>query len=59
MEKTKQGVLNLNSLGGGSSKKHLNGRRDKQQMDCAHLFEDYVDDNYTPFRKCVRCSFEE
>ncbi len=55
---TKQGIPNLDSLGGGS-KKNLNGRRDKDQQNCFHVWEDCFDDNYAPFRKCQRCGFED
>lgn len=54
---TKQGVRDLNSLG-GASKKHLNGRKDREQNSCFHIFEDCVDENFVPFRKCFRCGYE-
>lgn len=53
---TKQGVLDLNSIG---NKKNLNGRRDKGQNDCFHIFEDYIDDDYITFRRCQKCHYEE
>ena len=57
MEKiTKQGVRDLNSLG---NKKNLNGRKDRGQNDCFHVFEDYIDDDYIAFRRCQKCHYEE
>jgi len=57
MEKlNKQGVRDLNSIGG---KSNLNGRNDKGQDSCFHIFEDCFDDDYMAFKKCQRCGFEE
>ena len=55
---TKQGVPDLNSFG-GTNKKHLNGRKDRGQNDCFHLFESYLDDDYISFKRCQKCNYEE
>lgn len=57
MEKlTKQKIRDLNYIAG---RKHLNGRRDKGSNECFHIFQDYTDDNYRPFKRCQRCQYEE
>lgn len=56
---TKQGVRDLNDLGGGGSKSHLNGRKDRGQDSCFHVFEECFDEEYSAFRKCQRCGYEE
>lgn len=57
MEKTtKQGIRDLNSI--VVNKKDLNGRKDKEQNNCAHIFDNCIDDGYKPFKRCQRCKFE-
>lgn len=55
---TKQGVRDLNNIG-GVNKKNLNGRKDKGQNDCFHVFEEYIDDDYLVFRRCQKCNYED
>jgi len=55
---TKQGIRDLNSLG-NVNKKSLNGRKDKGQNECFHVFEDYLDDDYVAFKRCQKCNYEE
>lgn len=58
MSLTKQGVRDLSNIG-DFSKKNLNGRKDKGQNDCFHIFEDYIDDDYITFKRCQKCGYEE
>lgn len=58
MNKTRQGVRDLNGIG-NIGKEHLNGRRDKGQDRCFHIWEDRFDENYSPFKVCQRCGFED
>lgn len=53
---TKQGVRDLSDFGDKSS---LNGRKDKGQNECFHIFESYIDVDYVPFRRCQKCHYEE
>lgn len=55
---TKQGVRDLNSVG-VADKKNLNGRKDKGQNDCFHVFEEFIDDDYLTFKRCAKCAYED
>lgn len=55
---TKQGVRDLNDVG-GSDKKSKNGRRDRGQQDCFHVFEEMIDDDYMTFKRCAKCGYED
>lgn len=55
---TKQGVRDLSNIG-DADKKNLNGRRDRGQNNCFHVFEDYLDDDYISFKRCQKCNYEE
>jgi hypothetical protein len=55
---TKQGIRDLNNFG-PTDKKNGNGRRDRGQQDCFHVFEEMVDDDYMIFKRCAKCSYED
>ena len=55
---TKQGVRDLNDIG-NVDKKNKNGRKDKGQNDCFHVFEEYIDEDYTTFKRCQKCNYED
>ena len=55
---TLQGLRDLNSFG-SVDKKSMNHRRDKKQDNCFHIFTLCLDENYTSFRRCERCAFED
>ncbi len=57
-ELTKQGVRDLSSIG-NLNKQDLNGRKDKGQNNCFHVFEEYIDDNYLAFKLCQKCHYED
>ena len=56
MSVTKQGIRDLNSIG---NKKRLNGRSDKGQDQCFHIWEELIGEDYLVFKKCRRCNFED
>jgi hypothetical protein len=55
---TKQGLPDLNDLG-NTDKKNKNGRKDKHQSDCFHVFEDFIDEDYLTFKRCAKCGYED
>ena len=56
MSLTKQGIRDLDRIG---NKSHLNGRHDRKQADCFHVWELFLDEDNVPFKQCQRCGYEE
>lgn len=56
MNITKQGIRDLNNI--GLNKKNLNGRTDRGQNTCFHIWEDCIDGDYVTFRRCQKCNYE-